>query len=50
MIEKKIIKIKVASARRGINRFFNAGRKYFGNSSKQIQQRNIIATIDGLNR
>jgi len=41
---------QVASARRGINRFFNAGRKYFGNSSKQIQQRNIIATIDGLNR
>jgi len=41
---------QVASARRGINRFFNAGRKYFGNSSRQIQQKNIIATIDGLNR
>jgi hypothetical protein len=41
---------QVASARRGINRFFNAGRKYFGNSSKQIQKKNIIATIEGLNR
>ncbi|ORX86207.1 hypothetical protein BCR32DRAFT_265161 [Anaeromyces robustus] len=41
---------QVASSRRGINRFFNAGRKYFGNSSKQMQQRNIVATIDGLNR